>query len=84
MLSGLHNEDQEEENANRILIEGFLDHIKNLHNKELLLTTTESQKFTEMIANRPRDEESHIPYFHSSMNLFFFQKIFNIHSLDLE
>ncbi|XP_033214181.1 KICSTOR complex protein SZT2-like isoform X2 [Belonocnema kinseyi] len=65
---GLHNADHEEENANRILIDGFLDHIKNLHNKELLLTTTESQKFTEMIANRSRDEESHIPYFHTAQD----------------
>ena len=66
-LTGVYNEDPEDENANSILIEGFLEHIKHLHNKELLLTTTESQKFTEILLSRPRDEESQIPFFHSSM-----------------
>ncbi|XP_066587997.1 KICSTOR complex protein SZT2-like [Prorops nasuta] len=52
------------ESANRMLMEGFLEHIKRLHNKELLLTSAESKRFTEMLAKRPREEGSpFLPFF---------------------
>lgn len=44
-------------------MEGFLKRVKNLHNKELQLTSTQSQKFTEMLFNRPRDEEYNLAFF---------------------
>ncbi|XP_011497452.1 PREDICTED: protein SZT2-like isoform X2 [Ceratosolen solmsi marchali] len=49
---------QEENNANGILMEGLLNHIQNLHNKELILSATDSNRFTKMLAARHREEES--------------------------
>ncbi|XP_076285950.1 KICSTOR complex protein SZT2 isoform X2 [Lasioglossum baleicum] len=49
--------------ANKILMDNFLEHIKQLHNKELLLTSAESQKFTTMLLNRPRDGGPRLPFF---------------------
>ncbi|XP_053983197.1 KICSTOR complex protein SZT2-like [Hylaeus volcanicus] len=49
--------------ANKILMDNFLEHIKQLHNKELLLTSAESQKFTRMLLNRRRDGGPRLPFF---------------------
>ncbi|XP_076669350.1 KICSTOR complex protein SZT2 isoform X3 [Andrena cerasifolii] len=49
--------------ANKILMDNFLEHIKQLHNKELLLTSAESQQFTKMLLQRPRDGGPPLPFF---------------------
>ncbi|XP_014220610.1 KICSTOR complex protein SZT2-like isoform X1 [Trichogramma pretiosum] len=43
-------------NANRLLMGSLLSHIKSLHNKELILNAAESDRFTRMLAARPREE----------------------------
>lgn len=45
---------EEREGANRCLMEGLLEHVKRLHNKELIFTPDESQRFSEMLLSRPR------------------------------
>lgn len=55
----------EECNANRLLTDSFLEHIKNLHNKELMFSVADSEKFTKMLANRPRDESLHRNMFYN-------------------
>lgn len=35
-------------------MDNFLEHMKQLHNKELLLTSAESQRFTKMLLDRRR------------------------------
>lgn len=55
------NEDRD--SANRILMGNFLEHMKQLHNKELLLTSAESQRFTRMLLNRPRENIPPLPFF---------------------
>nr|XP_033323081.1 KICSTOR complex protein SZT2-like isoform X1 [Megalopta genalis] len=49
--------------ANKILMDNVLEHVKQLHNKELLLTSAESQKFTTMLLNRSRDGGPRLPFF---------------------
>lgn len=44
-------------------MDNFLEHIKQLHNKELLLTSAESQQFTKMLLQRPRDGGPPLPFF---------------------
>jgi len=41
----------------------FLEHMKQLHNKELLLTSAESQRFTKMLLSRPRENIPPLPFF---------------------
>lgn len=55
--------DEDRNSANKILMENFLEHIKQLHNKELLFTSAESQKFTRMLLNRPRENGPPLPFF---------------------
>ncbi|XP_032678990.1 KICSTOR complex protein SZT2-like [Odontomachus brunneus] len=55
--------DEDRNSANKILMENFLEHIKQLHNKELLFTSAESQKFTRMLLNRPRENGPLLPFF---------------------
>jgi hypothetical protein len=55
------NEDRD--NANKILMGNFLEHMKQLHNKELLLTSAESQRFTRMLLNRARENASSLAFF---------------------
>ncbi|XP_043250268.1 KICSTOR complex protein SZT2-like isoform X1 [Colletes gigas] len=57
--------------ANKILMDNFLEHIKQLHNKELLLTSAESQKFTRMLLNRRRDDGPHLPFFSQKERRFY-------------
>ncbi|XP_046747125.1 KICSTOR complex protein SZT2-like [Diprion similis] len=45
---------EEREGANKCLVEGLIEHIKRLHNRELIFTADESQRFTEMLLARPR------------------------------
>ncbi|CAK9801279.1 KICSTOR complex protein SZT2 [Anthophora quadrimaculata] len=51
---GTVNNDEERGSANKILMDNFLKHMKQLHNKELLLTSAESQRFTKMLLDRRR------------------------------
>lgn len=55
--------DEDGDSANRILMGNFLEHMKQLHNKELLLTSAESQRFTKMLLNRPRENIPPLPFF---------------------
>ncbi|XP_018338951.1 PREDICTED: protein SZT2-like [Trachymyrmex septentrionalis] len=55
--------DEDRDSANRILMGNFLEHMKQLHNKELLLTSAESQMFTKMLLNRPRENIPPLPFF---------------------
>ncbi|XP_076162167.1 KICSTOR complex protein SZT2 isoform X3 [Ptiloglossa arizonensis] len=57
--------------ANKILMDNFLEHMKQLHNKELLLTSAESQKFTKMLLNRCRDGGPHLPFFSQKEKYFY-------------
>uniref|UniRef100_A0A0C9R6N5 Szt2 protein n=1 Tax=Fopius arisanus TaxID=64838 RepID=A0A0C9R6N5_9HYME len=50
------------ENTNGILLENLMDHMKHLHNKEILLTPSESQEFTEMLFTRPREASPALPF----------------------
>ncbi|KAJ8681967.1 hypothetical protein QAD02_017759 [Eretmocerus hayati] len=52
-----------ETNANRILIENLLNHMKSLHNKELILNAADSDRFTKMLAERPREEGTKPPFY---------------------
>lgn len=63
ILSDSIDIDESRDNANRILMENFSEHIKHLHNKELLLTSAESQRFTKMLLNRPREDGPPLPFF---------------------
>ncbi|XP_048511777.1 KICSTOR complex protein SZT2-like isoform X2 [Athalia rosae] len=47
---------EEREGANRCLLEGLIEHIKRLHNKELIFTPEESQRFTKLLLARPRHD----------------------------
>ncbi|XP_076659931.1 KICSTOR complex protein SZT2 isoform X2 [Halictus rubicundus] len=58
--------------ANKILMDNFLEHIKQLHNKELLLTSAESQKFSTMLLNRPRDGGPRLPFFFQKEKHFYY------------
>ncbi|KOX81297.1 Protein SZT2, partial [Melipona quadrifasciata] len=49
-----NRDDKGQGSANKILMDNFLGHMKQLHNKELLLTSAESQKFTKMLLERQR------------------------------
>lgn len=40
-------------------MEGLIDHIKRLHNKELIFNDDESQRFSQMLMARNRPE--HVP-----------------------
>ncbi|KAK2589304.1 hypothetical protein KPH14_007855 [Odynerus spinipes] len=66
--NGSDHREEGRQSANRILMDGFLERVKHLHNKELLLTSAQSQKFTEMLLNRPRDEESTMLFFSKEQN----------------
>ncbi|XP_014480858.1 PREDICTED: protein SZT2-like [Dinoponera quadriceps] len=55
--------DEDRNSANKILMSNFLEHIKQLHNKELLLTSAESHKFTRMLLGRPRENGPPLPFF---------------------
>ncbi|XP_072752702.1 KICSTOR complex protein SZT2 [Anoplolepis gracilipes] len=55
--------DEDRDSANRILMGNFLEHMKQLHNKELLFTSAESQRFTRMLLSRPRENNSPLPFF---------------------
>lgn len=55
--------DKEKRSANKILMDNFLEHMKQLHNKELLLTSAESQRFTKMLLDRRRIGGPLLPFF---------------------
>ncbi|XP_018404829.1 PREDICTED: protein SZT2-like [Cyphomyrmex costatus] len=55
--------DEDRDSANRILMGNFLEHMKQLHNKELLFTSAESQRFTKMLLNRPRENIPPLSFF---------------------
>lgn len=55
--------DKEKRSANKILMDNFLEHMKQLHNKELLLTSAESQRFTKMLLDRRRIGGPFLPFF---------------------
>ncbi|XP_031836676.1 KICSTOR complex protein SZT2 isoform X3 [Nomia melanderi] len=61
--NGSNTKHEGQNGANRILMDNFLEHIKQLHNKELLLTSAESQKFALMLLNRPRDGGPNLRFF---------------------
>lgn len=63
VLSDSMHIDEDRNSANKILMGNFLEHIKQLHNKELLLTSAESQRFTRMLLSRPRDNSPPLPFF---------------------
>lgn len=50
------------ENGNGILMNSFLKHIKHLHSKELLLSSVESQRFTSILCQRPREQGPPLPF----------------------
>lgn len=62
MLDSVHI-DEDRDSANRILMGNFLEHMKQLHNKELLFTSAESQRFTKMLLSRPRENNSPLSFF---------------------
>ncbi|KAL0121707.1 hypothetical protein PUN28_006892 [Cardiocondyla obscurior] len=62
------NINEDKDNANRILMDNFLEHMKQLHNKELLLTSAESQRFTKMLFSRPRENIPPLPFFAQEKN----------------
>ncbi|KYN29036.1 Protein SZT2, partial [Trachymyrmex cornetzi] len=62
LLDSVHI-DEDRDSANRILMGNFLEHMKQLHNKELLFTSAESQRFTKMLLNRPRENIPPLPFF---------------------
>lgn len=62
LLDSIHD-DEDRDSANRILMGNFLEHMKQLHNKELLFTSAESQRFTRMLFSRPRENNSPLPFF---------------------
>lgn len=43
-------------------MDNFLEHMKQLHNKELLLTSAESQRFTKMLLDRRRVGGPPLPF----------------------
>ncbi|XP_043599602.1 KICSTOR complex protein SZT2-like isoform X2 [Bombus pyrosoma] len=60
---GTIGNDKGQGSANKILMDNFLDHMKQLHNKELLLTSAESQRFTKMLLDRRRVGGPPLPFF---------------------
>ncbi|XP_043514984.1 KICSTOR complex protein SZT2-like isoform X3 [Frieseomelitta varia] len=58
-----NRDDKGQGSANKILMDNFLGHMKQLHNKELLLTSAESQKFTKMLLERRRAGGPPLPFF---------------------
>ncbi|XP_057320134.1 KICSTOR complex protein SZT2-like [Microplitis mediator] len=60
------NPEGSNEDTNNILIECLMDQMKRLHNKELILSTSESQKFTEMLINRSREDARPLPFSNNS------------------
>ncbi|XP_026671200.1 KICSTOR complex protein SZT2-like [Ceratina calcarata] len=55
LLYSMFNDGNNDENlgsANKILMDNYLECIKQLHNKELLLTSAESQRFTKLLLER--------------------------------
>ncbi|XP_043281050.1 KICSTOR complex protein SZT2-like isoform X2 [Venturia canescens] len=54
--------DEERDDANSILMDILLEHMKRLHSKELLFNDRESQRFTEMLLARPRDDGPSLPF----------------------
>ncbi|CAL7950911.1 unnamed protein product [Xylocopa violacea] len=60
---GTTSNDKGRGSANKILMDNFLEHIKQLHNKELLLTSAESQRFTKMLLERRRIGGPPLPFF---------------------
>ncbi|KAH0546460.1 KICSTOR complex protein SZT2-like isoform X1 [Cotesia glomerata] len=60
------NPDGTNEDTNNILIECLMDQMKKLDNKELILSTLESQKFTEMLISRSREDGRPLPFSISS------------------
>ncbi|XP_034939533.1 KICSTOR complex protein SZT2-like [Chelonus insularis] len=54
--------DENREDTNNILMECLIDEIKRLNDKELILTISESQKFTEMLFYRPREDGKPLPF----------------------
>ncbi|XP_076387408.1 KICSTOR complex protein SZT2 isoform X2 [Megachile rotundata] len=61
--NGLTEADRGRESANKILMDNLLEHMKQLHNKELLLTSADSQRFTKMLLNRRRVGGPPLPFF---------------------
>lgn len=55
--------DEDRDSPNKIFMENFLVHMKQLHNKELLLTSAESQNFTKMLFSRRRENGPPLPFF---------------------
>ncbi|XP_023246457.1 KICSTOR complex protein SZT2 [Copidosoma floridanum] len=62
MFADDENEDQLDNgngsngDPNGILMDGLLAHVRSLHNKELILSPAESDRFTEMLGSRPRPD----------------------------
>lgn len=69
LLDSVHI-DEDRDSANRTLMANFLEHMKQLHNKELLLTSAESQRFTRMLLSRPRENNSSLPFFMQGGTIF--------------
>ncbi|KAK0161678.1 hypothetical protein PV327_008097 [Microctonus hyperodae] len=42
--------------TNSILMDSLMDHMKRLHNTELIMNDFDNEKFTKMLFNRPRDD----------------------------
>lgn len=70
--------EEDRDSANRILMGNFLEHMKQLHNKELLFTSAESQRFTRMLLSRPRENNSPLPFFTQGGTILDFSIIINI------
>ncbi|XP_031787876.1 KICSTOR complex protein SZT2 isoform X2 [Nasonia vitripennis] len=64
-----HDQLHGDNNANRILMDGLLNHIKSLHNKELILSAAESDRFTKMLLERPREDGARPQFCHYETSL---------------
>lgn len=82
LLDSIHI-DEDRDSANRILMGNFLEHMKQLHNKELLFTSAESQRFTRMLLSRPRENNSPLPFFMQGGTILDSSIIINVISCNL-
>ncbi|OAD53477.1 Protein SZT2, partial [Eufriesea mexicana] len=67
---GTAHNDKGQGNANKTLMDNFLEHMKQLHNKELLLTSAESQRFTKMLFDRQKPSSNTEPNFYPRWKCF--------------
>lgn len=66
-----------ENSANKIFMDSFLGHIRNLHNRELILSAAESDRFMKMLAARPKEENAKLLYCGNGNNKFFYKHKFS-------